>query len=217
MVVIILDPDGLFHGRRLARCSDLAQFYYPRLLLASNGYGRIELDFERIRCEAFQTIRVKPTDDQLRKTFEEFAENFLLFLFEADGQAWGQWDVLPNWLPRYKNATDRRSPAPDPDKFQKWIILGKSQRTNDFGNFRKISENFCPAVAVAGVVAVAVADSIPEVVGPVETSENPSQQKTERARIVQRGQERLLELRKQHEQKQPEKIVDSFDVTSKVG
>ena len=145
---MVIDPQGLFFGKRLARCSDLGQFYYPRLLLASNGYARIELDFERIRYEAFPSIRSKPGDEVLRKTFEEYAENFLLYLYEADGQVWGQWDVNENWLPRYKTAIDRRSPAPDPENFKKWVFLGKSQRAQDFGNFRKLSENLRAGVGV---------------------------------------------------------------------
>jgi hypothetical protein len=216
--VIIIDPDGLFHGKRLARCSDLAQWLFPRLLLA-NGYGRLEIDFDRIRYEAFWTIRAKPTDDVLRKTFEEYAENFLLFLYEADNRTWGQWDVRSNWLPRYKNAVDRRSPAPDAEMFKKWQILGKSQNpqpfakvSENFGNSRQVSESFRPAVAVAG--AGAGAESSTEVVGAVDNSENgehpeekpANEDERQRHQIAQRGQERLLQLRKERSQKEPTAI-----------
>ena len=225
--MIIIDPDGLFHGKRLARCSDLAQWLFPRLLLASNGYGRLEIDFDRIRYEAFWTIRAKPTDDVLRKSFEEYAENFLLFLYEAENQTWGQWDVRSNWLPLYKNAIDRRSPAPDAEMFKKWQILGKSQNphpfprvSENFGNSPKVSENFRPAVAVVGAVAVAVAvaESSTEVVGAVENSENPNQNPPNKAQIVQRGQERLVQLRQEREHKQQQKqlqqIADLFAIAS---
>ena len=218
---MVIDPHGLFHGKRLARCSDLAQFYYPRLLLASNGYARIELDFERIRCSAFPSIRSKPTDEILRKTFDEYVQNFLLFFYEADGQAWGQWDVNEDWLPRYKTAVDRRSPAPDPENFKKWVLLGKSQRAKDFGNFRKFSENFQGVVHGVGVgvgVGGGVGECITEVVGPVESSENvenpeekpANEDESQRHQIAQRGQERLLQLRKERSQKEPTAIGDLF-------
>jgi hypothetical protein len=227
VAVIIIDPDGLFHGKRLARCSDQAQWLFPRLLLASNGYGRLEVDFDRIRYEAFWTIRAKPTDDVLRKSLEEYEENSLLFLYEAENQTWGQWDVRENWLPRYKNAIDRRSPAPDAEMFKKWQILGKSQNphplrriSENFGNSPKVSESFRPAVAVAVVGAVAVAESSTEVVGAAENSENgenpeekPASEdegQRQRHQIAQRGQERLLQLRKERSQKEPTAIGELF-------
>jgi hypothetical protein len=248
VVVIIIDPDGLFHGKRLARCSDHAQLFFPRLLLASNGYGRLEIDFDRIRYEAFWTFRHKPTDERLEEVVQEYAKNFLLFLYVAQGQTWAQWDVAPNWLPRYKNAADRRSPAPDPEAFKNWLNEVQSLKTKlfprvsasfrefpkiseSFENFPQVSESFCPAVAVAvavaGAVAVAVAESSTEVVGPVETVEGVRNQpqpqaqplsiegekqtpltEDDRAQIVERGQQRLLELRKQRSPKEPEAIGD---------
>ena len=213
---MVIDPQGLFFGKRLARCSDLGQFYYPRLLLASNGYARIELDFERIRYEAFPSIRSKPGDEVLRKTFEEYAENFLLYLYEADGQVWGQWDVNENWLPRYKTAVDRRSPAPNPENFKNWRLEGKSQRAQDFGNFRKLSENLRAGVGVGG--GVGVGECITEVVGAVEdleNGENPEEKpanedegQRQRHQIAQRGQERLLQLRKERQHKEPKRVGD---------
>lgn len=234
--MIIIDPDGLFHGKRLARCSDHAQLFFPRLLLASNGYGRLEIDFDRIRYEAFWTFRYKPTDERLAEVVQEYAHNFLLFLYVDEGQTWGQWDVAPNWLPRYKNAADRRSPAPEPEAFKMWLHEVKLQKIKPFPrvseNFPKVSESFCPAVAVAvaGAVAVEVAESSTEVVGPVEsveTAENQPQPQPQplsiegekqipltegdRAQIVERGQQRLLELRKQRSPKEPHAVGDMLD------
>jgi hypothetical protein len=154
---------------------------------------------------------VKPSDEVLRKTFDEYVQNFLLFLFEADGQVWGQWDVNENWLPRYKTAIDRRSPAPNPEKFKKWVCLGKSQRTPDFGNFSKSFENFHPGVGVGVGVGGGVGECITEVVGAVENSENrenpkekpANEDESQRHQIAQRGQERLLQLRKERSKKEP--------------
>ena len=121
-----------------------------------------------------------------------------------------------NCLPRYKTAIDRRSPAPDPENFQKWVFLGKSQRAQDFGNFRKPSENLRAGVGVGVEVGGGVGECITEVVGAVETSENPNQNPHNKAQIVQRGQERLVQLRQEREhkqqQKQPQQIADLFAI-----
>lgn len=45
----IIDPEGLFSGDRLRRCSNLAQLHWPRLYLAANGFARLEINFAKIR------------------------------------------------------------------------------------------------------------------------------------------------------------------------
>ena len=43
-----------------------------------------------------------PSETELQSWIREHAENFLLFLYEADGRLWGQWDTNPNFLARFK-------------------------------------------------------------------------------------------------------------------
>jgi hypothetical protein len=42
VTVAIIDPEGLFGGDRLRRCSNVAQLHWPRLFLGSDGFARLE-------------------------------------------------------------------------------------------------------------------------------------------------------------------------------
>ena len=111
----IIDPKGLLHGERLAACSDNAQNWWPRLFLAANGYARIELSYSSIVQECFAGYRKKPTEDQLWDVFEEYSENHLVVIYEADGLSWAQFITPEKCLRRYKTKADNESPAP-PDE-----------------------------------------------------------------------------------------------------
>src|ERR1700722_943603 len=119
--MILVDPDGLFNGDRLRRCSNAAQLHWPRLFLASDGFGRMEINYARIIGRAYPTFNPIPSDADLQSFFREYAENYLLFLYEADGRLWGQWDTRKEFLPKYKTAIDRRSPNPPEPAFTEWM------------------------------------------------------------------------------------------------
>src|SRR6185295_5966021 len=108
-----IHPDGLFNGERLRACSDTARLYWPYLFLASNGFGRLEIDCERISREVFIDFQNPPNSSELLEIFGEYFKNRLLYLYETpDGHVWGQWDCKPGSLRTYKTAKDKRSPEP---------------------------------------------------------------------------------------------------------
>lgn len=117
---MILDPDGLFNGDRWRRCSDLARLHAPYLLLASNGFARLEVNYHKIVARAYSAFRETPTKEALMGFIGEYSDAHLLFLYEAEGQPWGVWDTRPELLQRYKTAADRRSPEPPEPQFTQW-------------------------------------------------------------------------------------------------
>jgi hypothetical protein len=108
----VIDPDGLFNGDRLGRCTIAAQLHWPRLFLASDGFGRLEINYARIVGVAYPTFNPIPSETDLHSFIREYVENYLLFLYEVDGRCWGQWDTREELLPKYKTSKDRRSPNP---------------------------------------------------------------------------------------------------------
>jgi hypothetical protein len=159
--VILVDPDGLFNGDRLRRCSNSAQLHWPRLFLASDGFGRLEINYARIIGRAYPTFNPIPSEAELRSFIQEYAQNYLLFLYEVDGRLWGQWDTRKEFLPRYKTSIDRRSPNPPEPAFTEWKKRYREERKALPKCFGKALETFHAGVhAVAVAVAVAVEKDI---------------------------------------------------------
>jgi hypothetical protein len=152
--VILVDPDGLFNGDRLRRCSNTAQLHWTRLFLASDGFGRLEINYARIVGRAYPTFNPIPSEAELHGFIREYVENYLLFLYELDGRLWGQWDTRQEFLPRYKTSLDRRSPNPPEPAFSEW----KRQYRNECKAFPKCSGKLLESFR-AGPHAVAVADA----------------------------------------------------------
>jgi len=151
--VVLIDPSGLFGGDRLRHCSNDAQLHWPRLFLASNGYGRLEINYHKLVARAYSTFTQPPSEVDLQGYIQEYVENFLLFLFIVDGQIWGAWDCPPHLLPRYKTAEDDRSPVPPEPAFSDWkrrYRQGNKPLPKCFGN---VSVTF-PRVVVGAVVEV---------------------------------------------------------------
>ena len=46
--MLIVNPDGLFRGDRLAMCSKTAWLYWTPIFLCANGYGRFEVNHGRV-------------------------------------------------------------------------------------------------------------------------------------------------------------------------
>jgi len=105
----IIDREGLFKGKRLRKCSAAARWRWPYLFLMSNGYARIELDYESIADEFSSFRESAPTPDELRETFAEFRANHLIFVYAVNDQEWGQWDCRRTWLKDYKTTADNGS------------------------------------------------------------------------------------------------------------
>jgi hypothetical protein len=136
--VAIIDPDGLFGGERLRRCSDEAQLHWPRFYVASNGYARLEINYEKIVARVYASFTNPPSEDEILKWIKEYRDNYLLFLYEVDGRVWGQWDVRQNLLPRHKTAADNRSPFPPEPEWTNWLKRYRAESTS----FPKLSEIF---------------------------------------------------------------------------
>ena len=147
----IIDPSGLFNGDRLRHCSDAAQLHWPRLFLASDGFGRLEINHARIIGHAYPTFQAPPSQAELQAFIHEYSKNHLLFLYEVDGRLWGQWDTRSEFLPRYKTTADRRSPIPPDPAFAEW----KKRYREENKSFPKccgnISETFHAGVYGVGV------------------------------------------------------------------
>ena len=111
----IIRRNGLYEGERLAACSDEAQLHWPRLYLLGNGHSRFEVNYERIIAIVYASFHLKPTPEEVRGWLHEYAENFLLFIYEdaATGAIWAQWITAQENLATYRTAEDKRSPAPD--------------------------------------------------------------------------------------------------------
>ena len=128
----IIDQEGLFKGKRLRKCSAPARWRWPYLFLLSNGYARIELDYECLADEFSSFRESAPTPDELRETFGEFRANHLLYLYKVNDQQWGQWDTRRSLLKEYKTAADKGSPAPPEPEYRRWLI---EQHGNDWIEF----------------------------------------------------------------------------------
>jgi hypothetical protein len=151
--VLIIEPDGLFHGDRLRRCSNTAQLHWPRLFLASNGFGRLELNYARIVGKAYASFNPIPSEIELQAIIQEYIKAQLLFPYQFDGQLWAVWDTPAKLLPRYKTSEDRRSPIPPEPEFSQWKRRYRDEVKAFPKSFGKLSETFPHAVAVAVAVA----------------------------------------------------------------
>lgn len=118
----VLDANGLFDGDRINSCSVMAQLYYPRLMCASNGYGRIQVSYRKLVSDAFPRWQQKdiPPEPELMSYFKEYAEQRLIFLYQSNGQIWGQWDAKGKTFGKYQTTEDKRSPAPPVEEFKDW-------------------------------------------------------------------------------------------------
>jgi len=153
---VLIDPNGLLYGERIGACSDEAQLHFPRLLAASNGYGRFELNYPRLVQTVYGSLKKKPSKELITRIFHEYYDRFLLYVYQAqDGSVWGQWDIPQKYLPKYKTAGDASSPQPvegEFDAFRRSYIESRRQKyaaSNDqitfserFGKLPKSSEGF---------------------------------------------------------------------------
>jgi len=144
----VIDPSGMFNGDRLRCCSNAAQLHWPRLFLASDGFGRLEINYARIVGKAYPTFNPIPSETELQSFIQEYARHFLLFLYEFGGQVWGQWDTRNDLLPRYKTAADRRSPIPPEPAYGNWKQRYRAEPKSFPKSFGNISATFLHGVGV---------------------------------------------------------------------
>jgi hypothetical protein len=152
---MLIDPNGLLNGERIGACSDEAQLHFPRLLTASNGFGRFELNYPRLTQTVYGSLKRKPSKELVTKMFHEYHKQFLLYVYQAkDGSVWGQWDIPQKYLPRFKTAADENSPAPVKEEFEAFrnaYVESRRQKyaggsdsipfSEQFGNFRRVRKS----------------------------------------------------------------------------
>jgi hypothetical protein len=160
----IIKVKGLYEGERLRACSDAAQLHWPRLYLLGNGHSRFEVNYERIIAIVYASFHIEPTAEDVRGWLREYADNFLLFLYEdvATGAMWAQWITAQENLATYRTAEDKRSPAPDEreiDAYRQAYIEQKRIK------YRKTHDILKPLETIANHFAIPETTSVGEGVG----------------------------------------------------
>lgn len=140
-----IDPKGLFNGQRIGACSDKAQLYWPRLFVAGNNFGRLELHFPTLIERCFHSFREPPSESDLKDIIAEYIENFLAFPYPADGRVWLQFATEDKWLRHKKNTADLESPAPPADfraQFDAGYAEWKQKKAAQNGEDSLVAEMF---------------------------------------------------------------------------
>jgi len=118
--------------------------------LASNGFGRLELNYHKIVARAYSAFNPIPSEAELQGYLREYAQNYLLFIYGGDGQIWGQWDTPSDFLPKYKTANDRRSPTPPEPEFSDWKKRYRNETKSFVKCFGNVSESFLYGKGLVG-------------------------------------------------------------------
>jgi hypothetical protein len=98
----------------------------------------LELNYHKIAARAYATLHPVPSEADVFGYIEEYAGNWLLFVYNVDGRLWGAWDCPTAFLPRYKTASDRRGPSPPEPEFSEWkkrYRTGNKSLPKCFGKF----------------------------------------------------------------------------------
>lgn len=141
---MLIDPQGLLRGERVRACSDEAQLHFPRLLAASNSFGRFRMSVEWLQNEVYGSFANKPTKEQLTGWLREYHSHFLLFVYRGpDGSAWAQWEIPEKLLGKYRLTADRKTPAPPAQEHEAFrAAYAESIRQRNAANPDDLSEGF---------------------------------------------------------------------------
>lgn len=172
----VIDPQGLFDGERLAACSDKAKLFWPFIYCASNGFARLEINPKYIQKKCFASFTETPTEDDIIKAIEEYAQNFLLVVYEHEGRQWVQFDTSSKYLPRHKSKKDDESPIPPPETIKlhaDGYIGWKKAKSLCLQHSRKLSETFENLRKISHGIGIGTGIEIGVGVG-VETETSPS-------------------------------------------
>lgn len=129
---MIFEQESLYKGRRLRKCSAAARLIYPYLILQSNGYARLELDYDSMADEFASFRDDAPTPERIETFFAEYVKHHLVFKYESNGRTWAQFDTRRSWLKDFKTAPDRKSPNPPEPDYTKWL---QEQHGDQWTNF----------------------------------------------------------------------------------
>jgi hypothetical protein len=145
----VIEAEGLFNGERFDLVSDSSRYAWPYLWVASNRFGRLELNYHRVIGRAFGRFKHVPIEEEFWSWIREFQAAYLLFVYEVNGSRWGQWDTSEKFLPKHKLASDLASPGPDHGAFSAWreeyIKFKRGQNSAKpiaVNHFNNRSENF---------------------------------------------------------------------------
>lgn len=194
---MLIDPQGLLYGDRIGCCSDEAQLHFPRLLSASNTFGRFRMSVEWLQNEVYASFAVKPTKEQLTNWLREYHANFLLFVYrDHTGAAWAQWEIPEKLLGRYRLAADKKTPAPPAEDHAAFrrayaeslraknaasqhddLAAGFGKVPHVCGNLRNISQTCEDSQNVSHDVGVGVGDGVGDVFGLAPASPAPQPSK----------------------------------------
>lgn len=103
--------------------SDKARLLWPHLLVASNTVGRIEINYRKVINRAFVDFRTNPFADEREflSVMGEYQDAYLLFVYEVNGQIWGQWDAPKNTWQRHPLDADKLTPAAPVEAMAEWL------------------------------------------------------------------------------------------------
>jgi hypothetical protein len=135
----------LFFSERLIACSDEAKLHYSRIMLTANSLGRLDLSPINIRRLAYPNFHNPPSDEKIDSLIAEYHQNHLVFVYQdsATGTWWGQFLIPDEYLPGYKYADDKRTPAPDPkalEAYQRAYYEEKQRKSQNRNNIFKLSQ-----------------------------------------------------------------------------
>jgi hypothetical protein len=116
----VIDPHGLLEGKRLAACSDLAQYLWPRFFVGADNFGRMELYVPAIMVRCFHHIRKPPTEPELLAIIGEYDVNCLAIVYRVGTSVWVQFITQDKYLSRWKTSEDKRSPEPPTELVQQF-------------------------------------------------------------------------------------------------
>lgn len=128
----VIHEKGLLEGRRLRKCSPLARLFWPYLFSMSNGFARLELDYELLEERLFSFKELRPDAKKLEQIFTEYANNHLILLYEVNGAKWGQWDTKKSDLKKYKSSEDENCPNPNDEEYRAWLQQQHGDRWEQF-------------------------------------------------------------------------------------
>lgn len=127
----IIHADGLSHGDRLKRCSDMAQLYWPFFYVASNTCARLEINYPKLIATIFANLKEPPSEEDFFSYLGEYQDVYLLFVYQVEGRIWGQWDTPEDNLLKYKLKADRNTPEPPAEEFQRWRAEYQKQKAQN--------------------------------------------------------------------------------------
>ncbi len=116
----LIDPEGLFFGERMRKCSDKSRLLWPYLFVAANTAGRLRLSYEDLLDKVFVGFRNPPTQQEITEAISDYRRNFLAYPYQSGGEFWLQFYRKSGFTPRYEKAKDQKT-APPPAAYWEWI------------------------------------------------------------------------------------------------